>query len=118
MRLLFLFVCFFLMTLSALAQDSQKVAKQDDKKKVEQKTTADIEEIQLDELHLNATIEKPSVSILPTRSNPKLENIEYIIRNFDHELKMISDEMFGFKFEKRKFTKIQDAKDLLVKNRK
>lgn len=118
MRVLFTFICFFLFALPALAQDTQKEDQQEDKKSVEQKTNAKIDGIKLDDLYLDARIEKPSVTILPTRLEPELENIEYIIRNFDFELKMVSDEIFGFEYEKRKCTKVDNVKALLNKSRK
>lgn len=119
MRTLSIFlVCFILMTVSAFAQESQKNENKANKRSVEQSTASDIKEIQLDELHLDAQIEKPSVSILPTRLEPQLENVEYIIRYFDQELKMVSDKIYGFHSDRRKFTKIENLKKLLAKERK
>ena len=119
MRTISLFlVCFFLMTVSVFAQESQEKENKAVKKTVEQSRASDIKEIQLDELHLDAQIEKPSVSILPTRLEPQLENVEYIIRYFDQELKMVSDKIYGFHADRRKFTKIENIKKLLAKERK
>ncbi len=119
MRTIALFsVCFLLMTVSVFAQESQKKQNKAVIKTVEQSTDSDIKEIQLDELHLDAQIEKPSVSILPTRLEPQLGNVEYIIRYFDQELKMVSDEIYGFHLDRRKYTKIENVKKLLAKERK
>ena len=48
-------------------------------------------EIKLDDLYLEALIEKPSVSIMPKRIEPDLEKVEFISRKFDRELKMVPE---------------------------
>lgn len=75
------------------------------------------EEIRLDALHLDAQIEKPSVSILPKRIEPDLEGIEYIIRDFDRELKRIPDELFDFDSDRRRVTRIQDVREIISRKR-
>ena len=44
-------------------------------------------EIELMEITIEAIVEKPRVSILPKRQEPKLEELEFIDRSFDKELK-------------------------------
>lgn len=74
-------------------------------------------EIKLEDLHLEALIEKPSVSILPKRVEPDLDKVEFISRNFDRELKMIPAELFDMQLEKKKFQKIHNMQALLKKKR-
>lgn len=44
-------------------------------------------EIVLEEISIEAVIEKPRVSIVPKRMNPEFGELELINRSFDHELK-------------------------------
>ena len=44
-------------------------------------------EIVLEEISIEAVIEKPRVSIVPKRLNPEFGELELINRSFDHELK-------------------------------
>ncbi|MEE9170581.1 MAG: hypothetical protein V3U73_12530 [bacterium] len=111
-RLLF-FIALMVIAVPGFSQDKEKVEKQDKT----QAKKADVEEIQLDALHLDATVEKPSVSILPRRLKPELEQVEFIIRDFDRELKMLPEELFSMKGDKRSFTKIRDVQKLIARDR-
>lgn len=73
--------------------------------------------VKLDDLHLEAIIEKPSVSIMPKRVEPDLEEVEFITRKFDRELKMIPEVLFDLQVEKRKVAKIRDIEKILKKKR-
>ena len=99
-----LLIVLILFSLPALAQE-KKVEKEKPKPKVKQTG-----EIKLDDLILQGMIEKPSVSIVPKRIEPDLEEVEFIIRKFDRELEMVPEELFNIQLEKRKIQKIKEKK--------
>ncbi len=70
-------------------------------------------EIQLDALHLEAHIEKPSVSIVPKRIEPELQEVEFILRNFDRELREVPRNLFSFQDNWGRVEKIRDLNRLL-----
>jgi len=70
-------------------------------------------EIQLDALHLEAHIEKPSVSIVPKRVEPELQEVEFILRNFDRELRQVPRGLFSFQNNWNRVEKIRDLNQLL-----
>ncbi len=46
-------------------------------------------ELVLGEINIEAIIEKPNVDIIPSRVKPKVEDVAFIDRSFEHELKEI-----------------------------
>jgi len=44
-------------------------------------------DIVLEDISIEAVIEKPRVSIVPKRMNPEFGELEFVDRSFDHELK-------------------------------
>lgn len=109
-----LFLCFSLLIISFVhAQEKSKT-------KVSEKPasrTAQTGEVKLDDLHLEALIEKPSVSVLPKRIEPDLEKVEFISRKFDRELKVIPEKLFDMHLEKNKVQKIREIEKILKKQR-
>ena len=112
MKKLSLIVLLMLLAIPVYSQDKGNVGKQDKKDQTEVKG-----EIRLDALHLDAPVEKPSVSILPKRIKPDLEGVEFVIRDFERELKMLPEELFSVEADRRSFTKIDDIEKLLSRNR-
>ncbi|NOZ60477.1 MAG: hypothetical protein GXO74_02240 [Calditrichaeota bacterium] len=54
------------------------------------KAAADVQlegDIVLEDISIEAVIEKPRVSIVPKRMNPEFGELEFVDRSFDHELK-------------------------------
>lgn len=103
------------MALPLYAQEKEQEAQQQEA--TPQVNIQSAEEIRLDALHLDAQIEKPSVSIVPKRIEPELKSIEYIIRDFNTELKRIPDELFDFESDRRSVTRIDDIKGILSRQR-
>ena len=107
-------------SMTAMAQNSQ----QNQVSAVSQKATpdsinatVDLEgDIVLEEISIEAIIEKPRVSILPKRISPELGELEFVDRSFEKELKklpknlMISDKRL---FEPKKIENLK--KKLLQK---
>lgn len=112
-KIIFLSFVFALFAASVMAQE--KKAEQKTTQKKSSTTTSGA--VKLDDLHLEAIIEKPSVSIMPKRVEPDLEKVEFITRKFDRELKMISEELFDLQVEKRNVAKIRDVEKILKKKR-
>ncbi len=113
MNKLLLVVFFILICLPAWAQENKST-----QEKIKVKSTVTQKgEIKLDDLHLEALIEKPSVSILPKRIKPDLENVEFITRKFDRELKMVPEKLFDKQLGKKEVQKIRDIDKILKKNR-
>lgn len=72
----------------------------------------------LEAIHVEAIIEKPSVSIMPKRIEPPLEEVEFISRSFDRELKTVPQEIINFTLGQSKVKQIRELKKILAKNRK
>ena len=70
-------------------------------------------EIQLDALHVEAHIEKPSVSIVPKRIEPQLEEVEFILRDFSRELRRVPRSLFNFDASWDRVEKIRNLEILL-----
>ncbi len=74
-------------------------------------------EIQLDALHVEAIIEKPSVSIVSKRIEPELEEVEFILRDFDRELRVLPRGLFSFDADKYRVEKIKNVDELIHRKR-
>ncbi len=115
MKKVILILAVTLFSITAFAQDKSNAnsspATQSDQPKVING------EIQLDALHLEAIIEKPSVSIVPKRIEPDLEKVEFINRRFDREVKLVPEELFSLQIEKNRVQKIRDIDSILKKAR-
>jgi len=84
---LFIFVLVAVIpAVSLRAQDTTQV-KTDST--VQKKPSANIQsgEIEIEEITIEAVIEKPRVSILPKRVDPELGEMEFVDRSFENELK-------------------------------
>ena len=72
----------------------------------------------LEAIHVEAKIEKPSVSIIPKRIEPPLEEVEFVRRSFDRELKSLPQQMINFALGRSKVREIYEVKKILAKDRK
>jgi len=72
----------------------------------------------LEAIHVEAKIEKPSVSIIPKRIEPPLEEVEFVRRSFDRELKSLPQQMISFALGRSKVREIYEVKKILAKDRK
>ncbi len=80
---------------SLKAQDSSAV--NTDNRAEEQVTARD--EIVFDEIQIEGVIDKPNVSILPTRTKPEFDKLEFVGRSFDSEIKALPPHDFLFDIE-------------------
>ncbi|MBN2013033.1 hypothetical protein JW960_27130 [candidate division KSB1 bacterium] len=76
---------------TAVVSDTAKISKQIESTPVETEPEMSFGEIELLEINIEAIIEKPRVSILPNRQEPKLEEMEFMDRSFSKELKKAPD---------------------------
>ena len=113
MKKLLLVVLLILISFPASAKEAKSTQ---EKTKSKSKITQ-TGEIKLDDLYLDALIEKPSVLILPKRIEPDLENVEFITRKFDRELKMVPEKLFDLQLGKKEIQKIRNLDKILKKKR-
>jgi hypothetical protein len=76
-----------------------------------------IEEIVLEEIFIEAVIEKPNVAILPTREMPDFKELDFMDRSFEQELKALPEKLMLFKSELETFKKTEKMKKLLVQEK-
>ncbi|MFQ5602146.1 MAG: hypothetical protein ACE5HS_02615 [bacterium] len=107
--ILFLIIIFGVSAANAFAQaDSSNVADIKDIKKLKN-------EIILEEIVIEAIIEKPNVYVLPKRMESKFEEIEFIDRSFLNELKSAPEALKAIEVDYAKIKTISDLKKLLEK---
>ncbi len=86
---LFVFAVLLASGLNAQTNNGNSASKTEELNGTTQETPAvQLEgEIVLEEISIEAVIEKPRVSIVPKRMNPEFGELEFVDRSFDHELK-------------------------------
>ncbi|MFQ5822716.1 MAG: hypothetical protein ACE5JB_01525 [bacterium] len=108
---LFTVFLFLIMFQTVFAQENSTSVKTDT-------TQVDsIQEIVLEEIFIEAVIEKPNVAILPTREIPDFEEIKFIHRSFEHELKSCPQELLLLESELETVKKIEKIKKILAKEK-
>ncbi len=75
-------------------------------------------EMVLKAFHVEARIEKPSVSIVPKRIQPKLKEVEFVRRSFSQEIKDVPKELLYLEMKKSKERQMAEAKLMMRKERK
>jgi hypothetical protein len=55
--------------------------------------SAAVQETELEAIAIEAVIEKPNVDIIPKRIEPELEEVEFVERSFDRELKEVPKDL-------------------------
>ncbi|MFQ5863707.1 MAG: hypothetical protein ACE5IW_00600 [bacterium] len=76
-----------------------------------------IEEIVLEEIFIEAVIEKPNVAILPTREDAVFEEMDFIDRSFEHELNSGPEKLWLLESELENLKKIEIIKKVLAKDK-
>lgn len=74
-------------------------------------------EIELSEITIEAVVEKPSVAILPRRLEPRLEEMEFIDRSFERELKKVPTKPLLLDDQLVRPRKIEDLKQKLLQKK-
>jgi hypothetical protein len=75
-------------------------------------------EIELSEITIEAVVEKPSVAILPRRLEPRLEEMEFIDRSFERELKKVPTKPLLLDDQLVRPKKIEDLKQKMLQKKK
>ncbi len=81
-------------------------------------TESPSKEMVLKAFHVEARIEKPSVSIVPKRIQPKLKEVEFVRRSFSQEIKDVPKELLYLEMKQSKGRQMAEAKLMLRKERK
>lgn len=110
--LLFIFVD----GLQAQVQDSTVTAKLDTSQSDTTKAKT-VEEMILEEIYIEAVIEKPNVAILPTREKPDFEEVEFVDRSFQEELKAGPEKLRLIESEFYTVKKVERLKKILEKKK-
>ncbi len=75
-------------------------------------------DIILEEIQIEAVIEKPRVSFFPKRLDPQFEEFEFVDRSFERELKSLPDDLIIQDDRLFKPQKIENLKKMILKKRK
>jgi len=76
------------------------------------------EEMELESISIEAIIEKPNVDIIPKRLEPELEEVEFVERSFDRELKEAPKDMLLLDDDLDRVSKLEGIKKMLEKKKK
>lgn len=76
-----------------------------------------IEELVLEEIFIEAVLEKPNVAILPTRENPDFQEMDYVDRSFEQELKSGPEKLWLLESELETVKKLE-IRRILAKDKK
>lgn len=111
LRVLSVLVVFFLCEDALAKADTTRVGSDTSRIEV-------TEEMVLDEIYIEAVIEKPNVAILPARVETDFGEVEFIDRSFIHELKKGPDRLLFFDIEFELVKKMAKLKEILKKEHK
>lgn len=75
-------------------------------------------EMELESISIEAIIEKPNVDIIPKRLEPELEEVEFVARSFDRELKEVPKDLLLLDDDLDRVAKLEGLKLLLEKKKK
>jgi len=75
-------------------------------------------EMELESISIEAIIEKPNVDIIPKRVEPELEEVEFVERSFERELKEVPKDMLLLEDDLDRVAKLEGIKKMLEKKKK
>lgn len=76
------------------------------------------QETELEAIAIEAIIEKPNVNIIPRRLEPELEEVEFVERSFDRELKEVPRDLLLLEDDLDRVARLEGLKKLLEKKKK
>ncbi len=82
-------------------------------KKRQPKEGATTQEMVLDDILIEGKLDRPNVTILPTRERLDLPEVGFVERSFELEMKALPEKDLFFKKDFDKVTKVDDFKKLL-----
>lgn len=74
-------------------------------------------EMELESISIEAIIEKPNVDIIPKRMEPELEEVEFVERSFERELKEVPKDMLLLEDDLDRVAKLEGIKKMLEKKK-
>jgi hypothetical protein len=77
-----------------------------------------MQEMELESISIEAIVEKPNVDIIPKRVEPELEEVEFVERNFDRELKEAPKDLLLLDDDLDRVAKLEGLKKMLEKRKK
>jgi hypothetical protein len=77
-----------------------------------------VQEMELEAIAIEAIIEKPNVNIIPRRLEPELEEVEFVERSFDRELKEVPRDLLLLDDDLDRVARLEGLKKLLEKKKK
>ncbi len=102
---------------SAKKQDKKPAAQKPQKERKQEKK-APIPEFELGEINIEAVIEKPNVDIFPKRVKVEMEEIAFIDRTFEREIKEVPKHLLLYDEELDSAKKLTHLRALLKKKQK
>ncbi|MGH7451579.1 MAG: hypothetical protein ACRENG_09565, partial [bacterium] len=81
-------------------------------------TSGTEEDMELEAIAIEAIIEKPNVDIIPKRVTPDLEEVEFVERSFDRELKEVPKDLLLLDDDLDRVAKLEGMKQMLEKKKK
>ncbi|MDZ7362965.1 MAG: hypothetical protein ONB46_19920 [candidate division KSB1 bacterium] len=75
------------------------------------------QELELEAIAIEAIIEKPNVNIIPRRLEPDLEEVEFVERSFDRELKEVPRDLLLLDDDLDRVARLEGLKKLLEKKK-
>lgn len=78
----------------------------------------DEDEMELETIAIEAIIEKPNVDIIPKRVAPDLEEVEFVERSFERELKEVPKDLLLLDDDLDRVAKLEGLKKMLEKKKK
>jgi hypothetical protein len=76
------------------------------------------EEMELEAIAIEAIIEKPNVDIIPKRVVPELEEVEFVERSFDRELKEVPKDLLLLDDDLDRVVRLEGLRKLVEKKKK
>jgi len=107
----------FMMTLAAMAGSQEPSPAVVDSTRGSTPPTA-VTEVSLEDIHIEAVIEKPAVTLIPKRVAPEVGEAAPLTRSFDAELKQRPVFLEEVVREKEEGARMQTAKKNLAKEKK
>lgn len=80
--------------------------------------SAAMQETELETIAIEAVIEKPNVDIIPKRIEPDLEEVEFVERSFDRELKEVPKDLLLLDDDLDRAAKLEGIKKHLENKKK
>jgi hypothetical protein len=81
-------------------------------------TAKPIQEMELESISIEAIVEKPNVDIIPKRVEPELEEVEFVERSFERELKEAPKDLLLLDDDLDRVAKLEGLKKVLEKKKK